>query len=195
MWRAIDARSKTIRFSLRTLLLPCHQNPLKPPSSGHFLSLSKTLTVSSSTRSASFSILAFTTRHCNNVACGGGGLAGSLDFVRCIASLSASAAPNQQHTAVDWNEPVSCPDTGVGGKGTDVEEDTRPSIPVRAFFFSTSVDLKSVVEQNKQNFIPPTSRMTNYVVLKFGNLSQPSVSFVAVLYSSNYVVPFILQRL
>ncbi|KAJ6311599.1 hypothetical protein OIU77_013370 [Salix suchowensis] len=33
----------------------------------------------------------------------------------------------------------------------DVEEDTRPSIPVRAFFFSTSVDLKS-----------------------FGNLSQPS---------------------
>ncbi|KAJ6772901.1 hypothetical protein OIU74_019005 [Salix koriyanagi] len=178
MWRAIDAHSKTIRFSLRTVLFPYHQNPvsppLKPPSSGHFFSLSKTLTVSSSTPSPSFSILAFTTRHCNNVACGGGGRGGSLAVVRCISSISASAAPNQQHTAVDWNEPVSCPDVGVGGKGTDVEEDTRPSIPVRAFFFSTSVDLKSVVEQNKQNFIPPTSRMTNYVVLKFGNLSQPS---------------------
>ncbi|XP_038689634.1 uncharacterized protein LOC119988607 isoform X2 [Tripterygium wilfordii] len=35
-----------------------------------------------------------------------------------------------------------------------------------------TVDLKSLVEQNKPNFMPPTSRMTNYVVLKFGNLSQ-----------------------
>lgn len=57
--------------------------------------------------------------------------------VRCISSISASAAPNQQHTAVDWNEPVSSSDVGVGGKGTGVEVDTRPSIPVRAFFFST----------------------------------------------------------
>ncbi|EPS72085.1 hypothetical protein M569_02673, partial [Genlisea aurea] len=43
------------------------------------------------------------------------------------------------------------------------------SIPVRAFFFSTSVDLKSFVDQNKQNFIPPPSRMPNYVVLRFGD--------------------------
>ncbi|KAK1355450.1 DUF155 domain-containing protein [Heracleum sosnowskyi] len=50
------------------------------------------------------------------------------------------------------------------------QELIRPSIPVRAFFFSTSVDLKSLVEQNKPNFIPPASRMTNYVVLRFGNL-------------------------
>jgi hypothetical protein len=46
------------------------------------------------------------------------------------------------------------------------------------FFFCCSVDLKSLVEQNKKNFIPPTSRMTNYVVLKFGNLSQAPVSVV-----------------
>lgn len=32
------------------------------------------------------------------------------------------------------------------------------------------------MDQNRQNFIPPTSRMTNYVVLKFGTLSNPSVS-------------------
>ncbi|KAJ6983286.1 hypothetical protein NC653_026179 [Populus alba x Populus x berolinensis] len=179
MWRAIDAHSKTIRFSLRTVLFSYHQNPLsissvKAPNSSHFFSLSKTLSVSSSTPNPSFSILAFTTRHCNNVAWGGGVRGGNLVVVRGISSISASASPNQQHTAVDWNEPVFCSDVGVGGKGTGVEEDTRPSIPVRAFFFSTSVDLKSVVEQNKQNFIPPTSRMTNYVVLKFGNLSQPS---------------------
>jgi len=32
--------------------------------------------------------------------------------------------------------------------------------------------LRSLVEQNKPNFIPPASRMTNYVLLKFGNLSE-----------------------
>ncbi|KAL1819272.1 hypothetical protein ACET3Z_014141 [Daucus carota] len=51
-----------------------------------------------------------------------------------------------------------------------VHQDLTPSIPVRAFLFSTSVDLKGLVEQNKPNFIPPASRMTNYVVLRFGNL-------------------------
>ncbi|XP_011102071.2 sporulation protein RMD1-like, partial [Sesamum indicum] len=51
------------------------------------------------------------------------------------------------------------------------------SIPVRAFFFSTSVDLRRLTEQNKQNFIPPSSRMTNYVVLRFGDLRlDPNVS-------------------
>ena len=40
-----------------------------------------------------------------------------------------------------------------------------------------SVDLRRLVEQNKANFIPPTSRMTNYVVLKFGELSHSNVSF------------------
>ena len=35
-----------------------------------------------------------------------------------------------------------------------------------------SVDLRSLVEQNRLNFIPPTSRMTNYVVFKFGELSD-----------------------
>lgn len=94
------------------------------------------------------------------------------DFGRLAAKCISSV--NSAHT-LEWNEPVSCSevvgevesgDTGV------VEEDAKPSIPVRAYFFSTSVDLRSLVDQNKANFIPPTSRMTNYVVLKFGNLSD-----------------------
>uniref|UniRef100_A0A803P1Z3 DUF155 domain-containing protein n=2 Tax=Cannabis sativa TaxID=3483 RepID=A0A803P1Z3_CANSA len=84
--------------------------------------------------------------------------------VRCISSVSP--APT-----FDWNEPVSCSEVGDGDMGT-VDEDTRPHIPVRAYFFSTSVDLRKLVEQNRANFIPPTSRMTNYVLLKFGELSQ-----------------------
>ncbi|GAB2248654.1 hypothetical protein Droror1_Dr00008536, partial [Drosera rotundifolia] len=56
------------------------------------------------------------------------------------------------------------------GELVEVDAVGSGSIPVRAFFFSTSVDLKTLVEQNKQIFIPPTSRMTNYVLLKFGDL-------------------------
>lgn len=74
---------------------------------------------------------------------------------------------------MDWNETVSCSEVGDGNYGS-LEEDNKPSIHVRAYFFSTSVDLKSLVEQNRQNFIPPTSRMTNYVVLKFGDHSSPN---------------------
>ncbi|XP_019435528.1 PREDICTED: uncharacterized protein LOC109342024 isoform X2 [Lupinus angustifolius] len=35
-----------------------------------------------------------------------------------------------------------------------------------------NIDLKSLVEQNKPNFVTPSSRMTNYVVLRFGDLSD-----------------------
>ncbi|KAM6555753.1 hypothetical protein CsatB_002772 [Cannabis sativa] len=37
---------------------------------------------------------------------------------------------------------------------------------------SVFVDLRKLVEQNRANFIPPTSRMTNYILLKFDELSQ-----------------------
>ncbi|KAL0539265.1 hypothetical protein IC582_023461 [Cucumis melo] len=97
---------------------------------------------------------------------------GVLVLARCITSSAYT---------LEWNEPVSCSEVGDGGfrsvregisdgEGDEVEEDSRPSIPVRAYFFSTSVDLRSLVDQNKRNFIPPSSRMTNYVVLKFGDL-------------------------
>jgi hypothetical protein len=48
-------------------------------------------------------------------------------------------------------------------------------IYVSHFHFGCSVDLKSLVEQNKPNFVTPSSRMTNYVVLKFGNLGDSKV--------------------
>ncbi|XP_030462264.2 protein RETARDED ROOT GROWTH-LIKE-like [Syzygium oleosum] len=94
------------------------------------------------------------------------------DFGRLAAKCISSV--NSVHS-LEWNEPVSCSEV-VGevesGEVGVVEEDAKPAIPVRAYFFSTSVDLRSLVDQNKANFIPPASRMTNYVVLKFGNLSN-----------------------
>lgn len=51
-----------------------------------------------------------------------------------------------------------------------------------------SVDLKGLVEQNKHNFIPPTSRMTNYVVLKFGNHTDPTVSYESYFFNTSAAI-------
>ncbi|XP_078446790.1 protein RETARDED ROOT GROWTH, mitochondrial-like [Wolffia australiana] len=40
-------------------------------------------------------------------------------------------------------------------------------IPVKAYFISTSIDLRGLQAQNAFNVIPPTSRATNYVVLRY----------------------------
>ncbi|XP_047329444.1 protein RETARDED ROOT GROWTH-LIKE [Impatiens glandulifera] len=102
---------------------------------------------------------------------------------KCISSLV---------NIEDWNEPVSASSVEVSDEG-ELEEDSKSPISVRAFFFSTSVDLRGLVEQNKSNFIPPTSRMTNYVVLQFGNPKpMPHDGFGAGLSGSDccYMVVF-----
>ncbi|XP_042003452.1 protein RETARDED ROOT GROWTH-LIKE-like [Salvia splendens] len=78
---------------------------------------------------------------------------------RCVSSLSYSASGT-----------LETDDAVVRVEEDDVSEASKSCIPVRAYFFATSVDLKGLVEHNKQNFIPPSSRMTNYVVLRFGDL-------------------------
>ncbi|KAH9612925.1 hypothetical protein KSS87_011754 [Heliosperma pusillum] len=78
--------------------------------------------------------------------------------LRSFSSVSAPASASASSPAITFVET------------DDADPYPRPHIPVRAFFISTSVDLKSLVDQNRTHFIPPSSRMTNYVVLKFGNL-------------------------
>ncbi|XP_052187459.1 protein RETARDED ROOT GROWTH-LIKE [Diospyros lotus] len=104
---------------------------------------------------------------------------------KCVSSVSSA-----HH--VEWNDAVSCSEVGDGNTGGVTEDEPRPSIPVRAYFFSTSVDLRSLVEQNKPNFIPPTSRMTNYVVLRFGNVKSEPNGLGANLSGSDccYIVVF-----
>ncbi|XP_060184852.1 protein RETARDED ROOT GROWTH-LIKE-like [Lycium barbarum] len=112
---------------------------------------------------------------------------------KCLSSISSSA-----HT-VDWNDAVSCSEIGEEALEQEEDEDddasataVKPYIPVRAFFFSTSVDLRSLVEQNKQNFVPPSSRMTNYVVLRFGDTKKAPSALGANLSGSDccYMVVF-----
>nr|XP_043634117.1 protein RETARDED ROOT GROWTH-LIKE-like [Erigeron canadensis] len=80
------------------------------------------------------------------------------------------------HT-MELHEPVTCaPDIANSYSDADIDNQdiTRLSIPVRAYFFSTSVDLKGLVDENRPNYVPPISRMTNYVVLRFGS-TKPDI--------------------
>ncbi|KAE8702569.1 putative plastid-lipid-associated protein 12 [Hibiscus syriacus] len=129
------------------ILLLSLSSPLpRPRSSSFFFTPSKTLRLTATSSPSTIILWTFN----------GGGFGNAS---RSIASRCISSFPTPQpEMAVDWNEAVSSSEVGDGA----VEEVTKRSIPVRAYFFSTSVDLTGLVEQNKQNFIPPTSRMTNY---------------------------------
>ncbi|GMN51183.1 hypothetical protein TIFTF001_020346 [Ficus carica] len=172
MWRTIDAHLRTVR------LIPF----LASSSSSSPLTLVHTVTtqLQLQTRSvfSNLSTLSLTgTLVSRSDSSFSAAAAASSSSVLCrrfgflAARCFCSVSPAQ---TLDWNEPSSSPELGVGdGYDGTVDEDSRRAIPVRAYFFSTSVDLRRLVEQNKANFSPPTSRMTNYIVLKFGELCDP----------------------
>ncbi|XP_023549259.1 uncharacterized protein LOC111807669 [Cucurbita pepo subsp. pepo] len=185
MWRTIDAHLRSVRLlpslsvqsssssstflfnSGRSFFARSSSSLLSPVPKPHLITLSKPLASRADANCLS-SVLCFGLESLRL----GGSSCGSVVLARCVTTSV---------NTLEWNEPVSCSEVGEGafrsardgvsdGEADEVAEDSRPSIPVRAFFISTSVDLRRLVDQNKHNFIPPSSRMTNYVVLKFGDL-------------------------
>ncbi|KAM0953716.1 hypothetical protein DsansV1_C01g0002901 [Dioscorea sansibarensis] len=97
---------------------------------------------------------------------------------RTLSSLSSGPElewrEDQQHT------PVSCSeDEGYQDHLLEVQQEKQSRfIPVKAYFLCTGIDLKSLQAQNAFNVIPPTSRATNYVVLRYYDIkAEPHVSF------------------
>ncbi|XP_022856481.1 uncharacterized protein LOC111377581 isoform X1 [Olea europaea var. sylvestris] len=58
------------------------------------------------------------------------------------------------------------------------ENEDTGKILVKAFFLCTSVDLKSMQAENSKNMIPPTSRSSNYIALRFCNLPLQTGSVI-----------------
>ncbi|KAJ6318020.1 hypothetical protein OIU76_013547 [Salix suchowensis] len=52
------------------------------------------------------------------------------------------------------------------------EDEETGKIPVKAYFLCTSINLRSMQAENLSNVVPPTSRSTNYIVLRFFNFSS-----------------------
>ncbi|XP_023740187.1 protein RETARDED ROOT GROWTH-LIKE [Lactuca sativa] len=126
--------------------------------------------------------------------CGYFGYSSTSKAARCFSYFSSSSSSPSVSVAntTEWHEPIAVTEVGDSYNDGVTEEDLKPSIPVRAYFFSTSVDLRSLVDQNKPNFIPPTSRMTNYVVLRFGSTNPELIGSAASISGSDccYMVVF-----
>ncbi|XP_021893982.1 uncharacterized protein LOC110811720 [Carica papaya] len=56
-----------------------------------------------------------------------------------------------------------CHNYGFGAQ----EDEEMGKIPVKAYFLCTSIDLKGMQAENLSNVVPPTSRSTNYIALKY----------------------------
>ncbi|OVA09933.1 Protein of unknown function DUF155 [Macleaya cordata] len=110
---------------------------------------------------------------------------GGSSIVRCLSSTPSPFT-------LEVNDSASGSEVNYNG-GNVNEEDIRASIPVRAYFFSTSIDLRGLVDRNKANFIPPTSRMTNYVVLRFGETNSNPHDLEASLSGSDYCYMVVFQ--
>ncbi|WCJ22172.1 Protein RETARDED ROOT GROWTH mitochondrial [Euphorbia peplus] len=71
------------------------------------------------------------------------------------------------------------------------EDEEIRKIPVKAYFLSTSIDLKRIQAENFHNVIPPNSRSTNYIVLRYCDFSsQISALGVQDFISCQYMVVF-----
>ncbi|KAK9064138.1 hypothetical protein SSX86_018010 [Deinandra increscens subsp. villosa] len=116
---------------------------------------------------------------------------------KCISSFSSSPSPSSPSVSVadtmEWDEPANKVEEEDSGDDDVIDEDVKPSIPVRAYFFSTSVNLKELTDQNRSNYIQPNSRMTNYVVLRFGNTKPESIGLGASLSGSDNVYMVVFQ--
>lgn len=73
------------------------------------------------------------------------------------------------------------------------EEEERGKIPVKAYFLCTSIDLKSMQVENLCNIIPPTSRSTNYIALRYCDFPPDSAGAGSEEYGSCYRYMVVFQ--
>ncbi|KAK1283678.1 hypothetical protein QJS10_CPB21g01176 [Acorus calamus] len=95
--------------------------------------------------------------------------------VRAFSSSSLSSDQEVEWKELTQEQPLGC-SASEGEGGEDVyrehllevqQEKQSRFIPVKAYFLSTSIDLRGLQNQNAFNVIPPSSRATNYIVLRY----------------------------
>ncbi|XP_074302507.1 protein RETARDED ROOT GROWTH, mitochondrial-like [Silene latifolia] len=97
------------------------------------------------------------------------------------SSSSSSAAVALAHDYYDAQSHVH-----------DDEYQQTAMIPVKAFFLSTSINLRSIQVENAGNVVPPTSRNSNNVTLRFSNKHSETIgmAFRSDVICQSYMVVF-----
>lgn len=139
MWRTIDAhlRLKTITICL----IPSVSSPSS--SVRTIVTQASSIALSSKPRALSLS-KTLTSHTADTVACSSYVRLKSSNFGLLVVRCSSSVSPAQSQTYEWTNDPVSSSEVGYSRNVSSVDEDTKRSIPVRAYFFSTRFGYFSV---------------------------------------------------
>ncbi|XWS64211.1 hypothetical protein CRYUN_Cryun06bG0167000 [Craigia yunnanensis] len=88
--------------------------------------------------------------------------------LRFLFTRPFSALPSQVSVYVSDSDHGS-PDFSHQNHGfvSQEEEEEIGKIPIKAYFLCTSIDLKSMQAENLSNIVPPSSRSSNYIALRF----------------------------
>lgn len=100
---------------------------------------------------------------------------------------------NPSRVSVDFDEFESgCPRFGHRNDYLPKEYEETGKIPVKAYFLCTSINLKSMQAENLRNVIPPTSRSSNYIALRYCDFPSENTGLGAKgnLNSCRYMVVF-----
>ncbi|KAM1417543.1 hypothetical protein ACFXTH_021010 [Malus domestica] len=84
---------------------------------------------------------------------------------RFLNSRPFSAIPSR--VSVEANDYDSEPPCYAQSQSQAKEDEETGKIPVKAYFLCTSINLKSMQAENLSNVIPPSSRSSNYIALRF----------------------------
>ncbi|KAJ7943397.1 Sporulation RMD1 [Quillaja saponaria] len=90
----------------------------------------------------------------------------SAPAVRFYSFRTFSAVPSRvfiDNTEFDSESHNFVDNYELGAK----EDEDSVKIPIKAYFLSTSINLKTIQAENLSNVLPPSSRSTNYVALRF----------------------------
>ncbi|KAI3516117.1 hypothetical protein L1887_15027 [Cichorium endivia] len=82
---------------------------------------------------------------------------------KCVSSFSSSSSSSPSVSVADtveWDEHTLSAEVEDSGDDFVSDEDVKSSIPIRAYFVSTSVDLKSLVLDECSLFSTPTPAET-----------------------------------
>ncbi|BAT99082.1 hypothetical protein LR48_Vigan06g120500 [Vigna angularis] len=123
----------------------------------------------------------------------------SLFYNRLTSSSSSSSSSSSKSHYLSFNRslslaaaPSEIPDPDpIGLSAPDIDPTVK--IPVKAYFLSTSINLKGIQADNHRNIVPPSSRSSsNYVALRFCdfNLNAKGPGFHVKASNCQYMVVY-----
>ncbi|CAI9096514.1 OLC1v1032680C1 [Oldenlandia corymbosa var. corymbosa] len=113
-----------------------------------------------------------------------------LSNFRPFSGASSSAV---QYVDVHHEQPHQQDSDDYRSSYLDEDEDENiGKIPIKAYFLSTSIDLKSMQAENLRNFVIPTSRSTNSIALRFCDPQpmMPGMEARGISNDSQYMIVF-----